>query len=264
MQRDVVDAVVGAIENRFLPVRERGHARTGAPACDQFDRWVDQAHGFGAFGGKDAVVVGRSLSDLPRTIHLIAQAPDRHVMRHLVAVAATEIAPLRPSRMVAVLQQVTCGIQAACAEIDRQHGLAVDRRHPVHELVGPDQVRFERPPGELQPYRPIFSRTHPFFPDIARDEVATGIANERHVQRAQRFDNVAAESMPIGRWVRRFVDPSVDSTAQVLDESGVDARIDRSDRLIEIGTNHRFLHGSVPHLLKSALSNCPMRLATAR
>src|SRR5690606_13578393 len=78
---DEVHLVVGLGEHGGFPRPERRHAGAGAPARDQFQSWVDQPHGTSGLGSKPAVLRRGLVTDLPRTVHLVAQAPYAYAVR---------------------------------------------------------------------------------------------------------------------------------------------------------------------------------------
>jgi len=49
-------------------------------------------------------------------------------------------------------------------------------------------------PGQVQSGRTLAHRTHPITPAIAGDEISARIADERHVEAAQRGNNVAPQA----------------------------------------------------------------------
>src|SRR5690606_18643829 len=58
VQGDVVDEVVGLLEDRRLPLGEGGHGLAGGAAGDEFAPGVELAHGAGGLGGQTAVLLG--------------------------------------------------------------------------------------------------------------------------------------------------------------------------------------------------------------
>ena len=94
VERDVVGHVPGEVEDGLLPGPERRHLRAGAPAGHELDRRVDQAHGLAGLGRQPAVFDRGLLADLPRPVHLVAQAPQPDAVRVGVAVGG---APVRRS-----------------------------------------------------------------------------------------------------------------------------------------------------------------------
>src|SRR5450759_3796396 len=64
------------VEDGLFPRSERRHLRTLAAAGDQLDRRIDQAHCLASFRRQRAVLDRGLLADLPRAVHLVAQAPE--------------------------------------------------------------------------------------------------------------------------------------------------------------------------------------------
>src|SRR5262249_22690075 len=94
------------------------HERTARSAGDKLKRTIHGAHLASGVGGLAAIVRSSHVADLPRSVHLVSQAPVFHPMRLYCAVANAPIAPARTLVYVAVFHQ-SGGIRgAAGAEVD--------------------------------------------------------------------------------------------------------------------------------------------------
>ena len=112
------------------------------------------------------------MTDLPRPVHLVAEAPKLHVIGVAPAVLDAQIAPVASARMIAVFEQAACFIEATRSEIDREHQFRARRLAPGRELIDPNLVGFLGAPGIVEPDRPVLLRSDPVFPVVCRDEVA--------------------------------------------------------------------------------------------
>ena len=128
VQRDAVDLVVALLQHFAVPDQVGRHAGAARPARNQLHTAVDDAHLFGDVARLPAVLARLQLPDLPRAVHLVAEAPVAHVVRLLVAVRPTEIAPLRAPLQVAVLDVGDRRLRRAGPEIHPEQRLGADER----------------------------------------------------------------------------------------------------------------------------------------
>src|SRR5207247_9719070 len=70
--------------------------------------------------GLAAVLAGGHVPHLPRAIHLVAEAPIPHVVRSLVAVLPTQVAPLRALVDVALLDLGDGLLRIAGSQVEAQ------------------------------------------------------------------------------------------------------------------------------------------------
>src|SRR5450759_4522433 len=123
VERDVVGDLPRDVEDGLFPRSERRHLRTGAAAGDQLDRRIDQAHRLAGFRRQPAVLDRGLLADLPRAVHLVAQAPEPDAVWLGVAVGGPPVRVAAAGRGVAVLDQVAGSIDPARAQVDGEHRL---------------------------------------------------------------------------------------------------------------------------------------------
>src|SRR6185312_293238 len=115
--------------------------------------------------------------DLPGAIHLVAEAPELDVPGLLAAILAPEVAPIAAARMVDILDEVARRIEAARAEVDRQHHLGTGGVAPVGEFMNADLIALRGMPGEVEPHRALLLRPDAVFPVIGGDEIAARVAH---------------------------------------------------------------------------------------
>src|SRR5690606_16049315 len=129
-------------------------------------------------GGEPTVLGGGRVPDLPRAVHLVAQAPQLDAERVRAAVGPAQVGVLRATGVVGVLQDVAGLLDAAGAEVDRHHRLGARRLRPAGELAETELVGLDRAPGPVEPARPLLLRADPVLPVVAGDEVAAGVAHD--------------------------------------------------------------------------------------
>ena len=235
VQRDVVDRLVGVLEDDPLPFRIGLHVGVRRAADDQLERFVEGAQRLGHLVGEPAVFVGGLVADLPRPVHLVAEAPVLDAERLGAAVRLAQVAPVAAGRPVDVFDEVARFVEAARAEIDREHHFRAGRVAPLGELVHADRVRLGRVPGEVEPRRALLARPDPVLPVVGGHEIAAGIAHDRDLELADQVDDVAPHAVGVGGRVIRLVDAGVDRAAEVLEKRAVKPVVDRGDAIVAMG-----------------------------
>ena len=171
--------------------------------------------------GEAAIFVGGLVADLPRPIHLVAEAPVLDAERFGAAVRLAQVAPCAASWAVDVFDEVARVIEPARTEIDRQHHLRACGLAPFGELVHADLVGLGRVPREVESGRPLLARADPVFPIVGRDEIAAGIANDRNLEFANEVDDVLAHPVGVGGFMIWLVDAGVDRPPKMLQKGAV-------------------------------------------
>jgi len=245
MDREVADEIVGVVENLALPLSERRHSGVGGAADDEFDRGVGPLHHLGGFERGAPVLVGGAVAGLPRAVHLVAETPDFDAVWLFGAVSAALVGECGSAGEVAVFDELLRLGRAAGAEVHGHHRGGVGFATPFHEFVGSEEVRFERFPREVEPGGALFARADAVFPVVPRDEVAAGIARERHIEFADELDHIPAEAVLIGGGVSGLVDSLVDGAAEVLHKTAVNAVVDLVHEIVAIH-DHTAFHADAP------------------
>ena len=91
MQRNIVHIIIGMLKGGRLPLREGRHLRIGASARYELDGRVDQLHRLCGLCCQTSVLDRSLCTELPRAVHLIAQAPGLDVQRILYSMADTPV-----------------------------------------------------------------------------------------------------------------------------------------------------------------------------
>ena len=73
-------------------------------------------------------------------------------------------------------------------------------------------------PGEVAAHRTAVTRSDAVLPAVVGDEVAARVTHHRDAELLCEGEDVAAESVLVGRGVAGLVDPGVHAAAEVLDE----------------------------------------------
>ena len=124
VHREVIHLVIALVQHRIFPLAEGRHHGAGAAARHQLNGRIDHPHHTGCFCGELAVIVGLLMADLPGAVHLVAKAPQPHIVRILIPVTGAHIAVIGARRQVAVFQNIFGVLCAARAEVDRHHNIA--------------------------------------------------------------------------------------------------------------------------------------------
>ena len=106
MQRNIVHIVIGLIQNSGLPLSKGRHHDIGGPADNRLNGVVHGLHGFGGFCRKMTVFQCLLVAHLPRSVHLIAHAPELDAVRVLVAMLASKIRIVGIRVQVTILQKI--------------------------------------------------------------------------------------------------------------------------------------------------------------
>ena len=210
---DVVDHVEAVLEHDPFPGAERGHGRVAGTARHQLDAGVDQPHRPGGLLGQPPVRVGRPVADLPRPVHLVAEAPEAHRVRLGPAVGDPAVRQPAAGLGVAVLQELDRLDQTAGPEVDREHRRDPDPLAPLQEVVGADLVGFEAAPGEVQGGRAVLAGSDAVLPDVVGHEVAAGVADQGDPELGDQVRDVRTEAVRVGGGVAGLVDAGVDAPA---------------------------------------------------
>src|SRR5262249_17245183 len=105
---------------------------------------------------------------------------------------------------------------------------------PVHKLVGPEGVRLQSAPGQIQPFEALIFRPYAILPAIAGDKVPSRITHDRHPQFTHQFQDVLTKSMLVRSGMVRLIDSSIDMPPQMLGKSSKKPRIYFRDNKITI------------------------------
>ncbi len=229
-------------QHLVLPGAEARHGMMRGAAGDELDRGIDPSHRLGRLGRETAIFRGALGADLPRPVHLVAEAPELHAMRRVITMLPPQIAQSRPARVIAIFHEIARLRGTPRAEIDRQHGLGPGRSAPSDELVAAEAVGLGRAPGEIETARACIDGPDPVLPIVAGDEIPARIADDRGPELAHQRQHVAPEAALVRRRVARLIDPAIDAAAEMLDEGAEETRIGLADREIPIQDDFRLQH----------------------
>src|SRR6185503_3149487 len=194
------------------------HVGAARSAGNQLEAGVDAAHLTGRVAGLAAVLARLQLADLPRTVHLVAEAPGANVMWLGIAVRAPQVAPFRAAVDVAVLDVGDRLLRRAGAEVHPQQRLGAHQPAPVDEFVGAELIRLERIPRAIENGWPLGLRADAIEPVVARDEISSWITNDGHAKLADLAGDIRAKAARIGHRRAGFINTRVDGPPEVLEE----------------------------------------------
>ena len=138
----------------------------------------------------------------------------------------TQFDRLRGARPVAVFEPVARLAQVAVAAVDDEEGLGIQQAAEADELVRAEVVAVHRVPGEVEARRALLDGADAVAPAVARDEVAAGVAHDRHALTAQGVDHVAAQALVVAQRRAGVMDAAVDAAVHVLGEAAEDVAVD--------------------------------------
>ena len=179
VDRVIIDLFPAGLQCYAVPFRVGWHLVVGGTAGDELDRRIVPFHHLGRLARLARVFVHLQVADLPRAIHLIANAPIFDIIRVTVTVAGAQIGIVGAGGGVAILDQIRGGLNRAGAHVDGQHRRAVDRLAEVHKLIGAEMVGLNRLPGQVATAGPLLLGANPIEPIIAAEKVAARIAHDR-------------------------------------------------------------------------------------
>jgi hypothetical protein len=184
------------------------------------------------------------LAELPRPVHLVAEAPHSHIERIGRTVGGALLGQGGACTDVRVLEQVERLERAAGAEVDGKHELGADALTPARELVQPDLVRLERVPREVKPLRPPLAWADGVLPPVAGNKVATRVADGGYAELAHQIHHVGPETVRVRGRMPGLIDPVVDAPTEVLDKGAEQAAVQRTDGVGGIDDDLCCRHGS--------------------
>src|ERR1700722_5285324 len=120
------------------------------------------------------------MSDLPWTIHLITEAPVLNLIRLFNAVTAPQVAPLCSFLDVAIFDEGGRSFRCTGSEVESHERLRANNLGPCHEFVGAELIGVNRVPCLVEHAWTVFFRPHSVEPVVTRNEIATGITNDRN------------------------------------------------------------------------------------
>ena len=92
--------------------------------------------------------------------------------------------------------------------------------------VGPEAVGLDCPPGQLEPLRAAVAGPDAVGPKIVADEVAPGPTQDAQAQRAEQIQDIGAKTPTVAQRRAFLEQPTVDTTAQVLDETSENVAVE--------------------------------------
>src|SRR6266700_6344411 len=113
MNAMVADVRCKPFQHNAIPVRP-----ASLPTTYKLNARIGPLHDLGKLNGFSHILFSTEHSNLPATIHFIAQAPVLHTIWFLMPMLATQICPVRVAGPVTVFNPCLCLIQCSCTHID--------------------------------------------------------------------------------------------------------------------------------------------------
>jgi hypothetical protein len=136
-----------------------------------------------------------------------------------MAVLATTVGPVAAGRGVAVLDPGQGLREVPGPHVEADVGSRTQLSTVLEELVGPEPVGLDSTPGQLEPLRAAVAGPDAVGPKIVADEVAPGPTQDAQAQRAEQIQDIGAKTPTVAQRRAFLEQPTVDTTAQVLDET---------------------------------------------
>jgi hypothetical protein len=169
------------------------------------------------------------MPDLPRAIHFVAKAPMQDSVGFGNAILTAEFAPFGAFVDVAILHQGSSLLGCASSQVDSEKWLSTGGAAPRDIFVGAEGVGVEGIPRLVEDLWALFLGPHAVEPVIAGDEVAAGIADDRHAEFADFFQDILAEAPGVGELGGRIENAFVDGAAEVFEEGAKEVGINWCD-----------------------------------
>ena len=182
------------------------------------------------------------MSHLPRSVHLIAEAPEFDVVWIFVTVGFSQITVVGAALEVAVLQHIFCIFRSAGSEIDGHHDVTAGFFRPVRKLIQTEFVCLNHAPGKIRFCRPFVFRTYAVFPVIARDKVSARVTDDRYLKLFDKIQGIFSEALLVGESTSFLIDAFVNGASQVLDKGTEDSFVNFSGKKIFVNDNLCFFH----------------------
>ena len=130
MKGNVIDIVIGFIQDRCLPLSEGRHCNVGRSADNRLNGVIHGLHGLRGLSRKMPILKSLLVPHLPRSIHLIAHAPELDSVGILVSVLSAKVCIIGIRVQIAVFQKIQRIGGSAGSEVDRHHHTSIRLLRP--------------------------------------------------------------------------------------------------------------------------------------
>ena len=185
------------------------------------------------------------MSNLPRTIHLIAKTPGMNAKRLFKAIRAAHISIISIGYGIAVFDNITGFFRPTCPKIYCHHNVRSHTFCPFLKFIDSDFICLHRTPCKLHFLRTLFFWPGSIFPMVTRYKVTTRITNHRNVHLTDNLKNILAKSHIIGSLMSRLIDTMINGSSQMLNKWAVQSFVNRTDLFFFVCFNywfHTYLH----------------------
>ena len=182
------------------------------------------------------------MSHLPRSVHLVAEAPEFDVVWIFVTVGFSQITVVGAALEVAVLQHIFGILRSAGSEVNGHHNITAGFFRPVRKLIQTEFVCLNHAPGKIRFCRPFVFRTYAVFPVITRDKVSARVTDDRYLKLFDKIQGIFSEALLVGESTSFLIDAFVNGASQVLDKGTEDSFVNFSGEKIFVNDNLCFFH----------------------
>ena len=218
MHRQIINVVVCLAKHRFFPFAKGRHVLMRTSAGNQLNGVIDPFHDFCCFTCSTCVFSRCFMSNLPRTIHLIAKTPGMNAKRLFKAIRAAHISIISIGYGIAVFDNITGFFRPTCPKIYCHHNVRSHTFCPFLKFIDSDFICLHRTPCKLHFLRTLFFWPGSIFPMVTRYKVTTRITNHRNVHLTDNLKNILAKSHIIGSLMSRLIDTMINGSSQMLNK----------------------------------------------
>ena len=212
----VVCKIISMLKNNPVPLRVSRHPRRSTSANNRLYALVRPLHQLNSLACLFTVIVSGKMANLPRPVHLVANAPGLNSVRLIMTVFPPKVAPISAAFKIAVLNKVSRILNTAGSHVHGRHKLCPRFLAPVVKLVNTNLIRLNRMPCAVKPPWPLLLWPNAILPIVARKKIPARIAHQRNLQIAHHVYNVFPKPLPVRQRMPRLINPIVNRPPQML------------------------------------------------
>ena len=244
MERNIVHRAVAFLQHRQIPVRivvqegRTGHTRN----C--LDGRIHPLHRLAGLMRQHTVAPGIFFpgSDLPGTVHLVAQAPGLHTVGFHMAVLFPQVGPVGTAFKVGIFHTVCRVLQRARSQVHGVNRFRSGLLRPLQVFVVSHVVWDVLEPRHIQVGLPLVQGPDGVLPLPAGNEVAARQAHRGQAAFFQRLIKIPAQALFIRRRMFRVKHAPVNHGADRLQERAEQPSGNLADPEIRMDGHRCFLH----------------------
>ena len=234
VKRNIIHLIICLIKHLQFPLSERRHIVAGTSACHKFNIRIYQSHKLGRLTGNFPIVLRRLVSNLPRTIHLISQAPGLYAEWFFKSVLSSHISIISICFAVTVFHKISGILRTARSEIYRHNHICICAFCPLLKLIDSDFIGLNHFPRKLHFLRTFCLVTDTVFPVISGNKIASRITHSRNIKFIDQIKNILTEPHIIRRLMSGLINPSVNRTSEMFNKRTIDSFVYFTDNKLFI------------------------------